>query len=353
MNKSKILFVNDYPMDEALRLWKDGVYPGQHLWGMNKVEQLDRKVVYSHWIRESNLTPILKKIGLSPKRLFRFKLLWGKLKRRNIYFGSYWAYKTVGRAAISGILRHRIIVLVHHPIPYSKADGSLLQAAKGVFFLNSFAYQETLRNFPNIQSKSHVVGWCLDTGFYDRISADGEANTKLIVAAGKTMRDYDTFVAAIRLVNDPDLRVEIYCSSDTAPQVTDTRVKVFLGTENGTSINYTDLVKRYKQAFAIAVPMQAADKTIGLTSIWDAFAVAKPVLVTHNKGIDVPIAAERLGVVIQHGKVQAWADAITALLADPAAARQMGENGRRFAEKHLNERQYAQQLNKLFEQYFD
>lgn len=352
MRGAKILFVNDYPMDKAYVQWQAGKYPGHHLWGMNEVQSLGKEVIFSPWIEENKRTNFLSRFRLSPKKLFQLKLILSKRDVSNIYFGSYWAYKLAGRAEAWGFLRHKIVVLIHHPVPYSKSDRRLLNAAEGVFFLNNYAYNETVKNFPEIKSKSVIVGWCLDTAFYDQILADGNMEPKLIVAAGKTLRDYDTFIEGVRRVNDPDLRVEIYCSEDTAPKVTDPRVKVFVGTDNGASISYMDLVKKYKEAFAIAIPMKKVDKTIGLTSIWDAFAIGKPVLVTENPGIDAPIKEEDLGKMIAPDDVQGWADAIQDLLSNPLAAINMGKRGRDFGENQLSPVEYGKKLNRFFDRFY-
>lgn len=42
----RLLFLNNYPMGEALRLCRAGEYPAQHLWGMREIERYGFEVDY-------------------------------------------------------------------------------------------------------------------------------------------------------------------------------------------------------------------------------------------------------------------------------------------------------------------
>ena len=47
----RIYFANRDPVREALQAWRQGTYPGQHLWGTVALEEAGYEVVYSNFGR--------------------------------------------------------------------------------------------------------------------------------------------------------------------------------------------------------------------------------------------------------------------------------------------------------------
>ena len=45
----RVYFANNYPVRVALRAWRQGTYPGQHLWGTMALEAAGYEVVYSNF----------------------------------------------------------------------------------------------------------------------------------------------------------------------------------------------------------------------------------------------------------------------------------------------------------------
>lgn len=352
MAAGAIHFINDYSMATARERWLAKDYPAHHLWGMNIVEGQGWTVQFSGapvrnrlpWPRLRALTPNIRagiELALLPPR------------QPNIYFGSIHIYKLPGLLKSMGLLRRNLIVMVHHPVKASAVNRRALRAADAIFFLNRFAHDRTVAAMPELAARSHVPGWCVDLDYYDSQMEARPPAPKLIVAAGKELRDYETLVRAVATIEDPDLRVEIYCSEQTAPISSDPRVTVLKGGSHGSSISYNDLLLRYQDAIAIAIPMLPADRTVGMTSVFDAFAARRALMVTRHPCLDAPIEAEGLGLVMEPHSVDGWAAAIRQILADPAAAIDMGERGRRYAEAHLSIPGYGKRLDELFRSHWD
>jgi glycosyltransferase involved in cell wall biosynthesis len=339
-------------MDQAWSRWVKGDYPGHHLWGMNAVADEGWSIEYSDALSRPFRFPI-SRLPLHSNVKSALEIALNRPSQQNIYCGSVHIFKPLALLKRMGAFPHNLIAMIHHPISSTRINELALEAADALFFLNDFSFQSTTRAFPGIGPRSHLVGWCLDTAFYDRIIGQPATGpTKLIVSAGKEHRDYDSLVQGVRLVTDPDLRVEIYCSQETQPRVRDDRVKVFVGGLNSGSISYADLTRKYSEALAIAVPLHPMHRTLGLSSVFDAFAARRALLVTKHMSIDAPIDSARLGITIRPSSPEDWATAIRKLLSDPDVASEMGRNGRAYADDTLSMRAYGGRLNQLFCRYW-
>jgi glycosyltransferase involved in cell wall biosynthesis len=350
--RNSILFVNDYPMDEARRRWLKGDYPGHHLWGMNIVADQGWSVEYSDALSRPFRFPI-DRLPLRKHLQSTLEIVLSRPTQPNIYCGSFHILKPLALLKRIGALPHNLIAMIHHPVSRTSINEIALNTADALFFLNDFSWKSTIGAMPRLGHKSHVVGWCLDRVFYDRIAEQqAAAPSKLIVSAGKEHRDYDCLIQGVMMVDEPDLRVEIYCSEETKPSLRDDRVKVFARGLNGGTISYVDLTRRYSQAIAIAVPLRSLHRTLGLTSVFDAFAMRRALLVTQHPSIDAPIDSKRLGISTRPSCAEDWASAIRKVISEPKLAIEMGQNGRAYAEDVLSIEAYGSRLNQLFCKYW-
>jgi len=107
-------------------------------------------------------------------------------------------------------------------------------------------------------------------------------------------------------------------------------------------------VRIYKDAYAIAIPLNETDALAGLTSLMDAMAMGRPVIMTRNPYVDIDIDALGIGIWVDTGDISGWKSAISKLLADPMMALEMGERARRLCEKGFNIRQFSKNLALVF-----
>lgn len=347
-----IYFLNDYSMAVARERWRAGNYPGHHMWGMNAVAELGWDVEFSPSPYGRN-PPWTRLPGLNTNNRYQLELTAAPPRQANLYCGSIHIYKLLGLLKSAGLFRRKVIAMIHHPVAPNVVNRRALAAADALFYLNQFAHDHTVAAFPELRDRSHVLGWCVDTDFYDaQIAQAPPANEKLIIAAGKELRDYDSLVRGVAMIPDPDLRVEIYCSQETVPAASDPRVTVHKGGSHGAPISYLDLLARYREAIAIAIPMHPVDRTVGMTSVFDGFAARRAVMITRHACIDAPLEAEGLGFFVEPHSAEGWAQAIGKVLADPAGTIAMGERGRGYAERELSMERYGQRLETLFGRYF-
>lgn len=91
-------------------------------------------------------------------------------------------------------------------------------------------------------------------------------------------------------------------------------------------------------------------KTTYPNKVFDYMAAGKPLLLVIDGVIRQVVDEAGAGIFCQPGDPQALARAAAQLAGDPAAARAMGQAGRRHVEAHFNREQLAAQLERVFEE---
>ena len=218
--------------------------------------------------------------------------------------------------------------------------------------------------------KLALVPYQVDTDFWCPQAVPEE---RLICSAGLEFRDYPTLVAA---VSDLDVRVVIGAAShwskrrntaaDVAPPANVT-VDAF---------DYQGLRRLYARSAVVVVPLDDTDFQAGVTTILEAMAMAKPVIVSHSQGqTDVvqdrrtitrgasprarpssllssladatDVKLEPSGFYVPPGDSAALQRAIVYLLDHPEERQRLGAAGRRAVERLTTVDQYATRLRQL------
>lgn len=89
-----------------------------------------------------------------------------------------------------------------------------------------------------------------------------------------------------------------------------------------------DLARRYREACALVIP--ATDEGLGLTAV-EASLSETPVIAFASGGVTDAVVDGETGRLVPAGDVRALAEAIDALVGEPALARRLGQGARRFA----------------------
>jgi glycosyltransferase involved in cell wall biosynthesis len=87
--------------------------------------------------------------------------------------------------------------------------------------------------------------------------------------------------------------------------------------------------------------------------MFEAMACAKPVLLGVRGEAEQLVGAATAGYCIDPESPATLRDAVLALRQDPARARQMGENGRKYVEKHFRREMHARELSSILESLLD
>jgi glycosyltransferase involved in cell wall biosynthesis len=148
---------------------------------------------------------------------------------------------------------------------------------------------------------------------------------QLIVSAGREHRDYATLAAAVK---DLPVQTVIAAGSLYSPAATCRMPKAMPANVSVGTRTPHGLRELYAQAEIVVVPLIPSDFQAGVTTILEAMAMAKPVVVTATVGQrDIVIDGET-GVLVPPHDAPALKATLQRLLADPAERRRLGLNAR-------------------------
>jgi hypothetical protein len=289
-------------------------------------------------------------------------LAWAAFQRRNDYDTIFTDSEGTGlplalllRRASPGKPRH--ICLSHYLSTRSK---------RALFSLGAGRRIDTLITHSTAQSRvaTETLGmpagnvallpYFADERFWNPALATPAAQDRpMICSAGLEFRDYTTLIAAVR---DLDVDARIGAASHWARHnafgaSADMPANVTVG-----AYDYKRLRDLYASARFVVVPLRDVDNQAGVTTILEAMAMGKAVVVTRSRGqtdvirdwrsgaaapppgfLAAPELASTLGALptgwyVQPGDPADLRDAISYLLAHPAVAEEMGRNARRVVE---------------------
>jgi glycosyltransferase involved in cell wall biosynthesis len=233
------------------------------------------------------------------------------------------------------------VAICHHGLAGGRVAARQASGFDRLIFLSGKVASETEQRHPFLRRRAVHLDWGFDLAFHKAVPGAGN----YLIAAGKTGRDYDTLCLALSRVPVP---AQIFCSAESAPTVpVPDGVSVIAGDHQCNAVSDLEMQDWYAQAFAVAVPLQDRHYLLGLTSVLDAMAHGKAVILTKTAYIDVDVDAEGCGISVAPGDIEGWAKAIRYLRDHPGEALHMGRRGRELSERRYNSREFSRSLMKL------
>jgi glycosyltransferase involved in cell wall biosynthesis len=180
-----------------------------------------------------------------------------------------------------------------------------------------------------------------------------ETTTDMICAVGNEMRDYPTFLRAMRGL---DIRCHI-AAREIPPRAS--RKLATIGSilsAGGLPPNitvgprsYRDLRALYARSRFVVIPLRPTDTDNGLRTTLESMAMAKAVICSRVQGqVDV-IEHGKTGLLIPQGDAQALREAIQYLWDHPDVAEAMGKAGRLRIEQHHTFDQFVERVRDVVE----
>jgi len=184
-----------------------------------------------------------------------------------------------------------------------------------------------------------VVGHMVDTDFFHPI--DAPRFDHVLSIGDDTGRDYATLLHATEGL-DCDLVIR---SSSSLPDWADGLPRVTALRER---LSYTALRDLYARAKFVVVPVHETLNASGVTSVLEAAAMGKAVIVSGSQALADFSIPEETCIRVPCGDVDAMRAAIIRLIGDPSACATLGGNARRFVlEHHSMEAFYARYASAL------
>jgi glycosyltransferase involved in cell wall biosynthesis len=215
-----------------------------------------------------------------------------------------------------------------------------------------------------------LLPYQVDTDFWRPQVA---AEERQICSAGIEFRDYPTLV---RAADGLDVRVVIGAASHWSKRRNTATEEARPENVEVASFDYFALRELYARSMIVVVPLSDTDFQAGVTTILEAMAMGKPVIVTHTAGqTDVvedrrtttrgPVPRRRPesmlkmvaasagveiapnGFYVPPGDSDALRRAIIHLVAHPAERQRLGEAGRQAAQRLLTVDQFAERVAQI------
>jgi glycosyltransferase involved in cell wall biosynthesis len=218
-----------------------------------------------------------------------------------------------------------------------------------------------------------LLPYQVDPEFWHPIPA---AEERLLVSAGLEFRDYPTLFAAVK---DLDVQLKVGAASHWSKRKNTALTAGRPANVEVNSYNYWELRDLYSRAAVVVVPVDDVDFQAGITTVLEAMAMGKAVVVTHTYGQtdviedrrtatrnttgaeertrpvsllrnvaaeeDVPI--EQNGFYVPPKDAEALQRAIVYLLEHPERRAELGAAGRRAVERLMTVDQFAERIARV------
>lgn len=316
---------------------KSGTFPAHHLWGMATLSAEKHSIQFADFAIESKL--FKNRNGFWGDVAQQLQAM--QAKADVIFSGSADVTRLLSRMRGMRLFSSPIVNVIHHNLRFGRlwdkwASKLTARGCDLYLPLSNLTRSHLIKRVGVPESRVRMLQWGPDLGFYGEPTGLGD----IVVAAGKTGRDYPTLLKAV-----DDLEIETTIVCDLSPPVVPDNVKIIASGNYGTNpLSYRELLQLYQQALVVAVPLQPWKCLLGLTSILDAMAAARPVICTRNPFLDLDIEKEGCGIWVDPGDAQGWRKAIVRLVNNRAEAEDMGFKGRAICEERLNLNNYSRDL---------
>jgi len=195
-------------------------------------------------------------------------------------------------------------------------------------------------------SQRVAAGWGPDLAYFDKSARKSDIAQDYVIAAGKTRRDYKTLVAAAR---DQNFKLFISANQSALAEAGTLSSNIQV---RDSWVDSEAIVRELCKSIAVAIPVDKhqdeATDLLGFTSLLDALALGKPIVMTRNSLFDVDIEAIGCGYWVDYGDVEEWRNALTRITENPQLAAEMGARGRAYCETDCNLQLFGERLAAAF-----
>lgn len=317
----RIAVLNDYSISTALKLIAEGSYPAQHSWGASLFKSMGAQAVVFPF-HGATLSASLRTQMAVLLQQHRFDVVYSACQSET------WL---LSRLRTLGLFRKPIVAVIHHPVSGRLRGGErFVRGHDSLLFLSRLACEHARAAWPGLKDRMETVDWGVDLAFYDQQPVwDHGFGRNYFVSAGKANRDHQLLADCAAQGRH---RTVIVCSEQTKPHQADASCVTVVSDRSGHALSYGQLTSVYRDARAIVIPMQHVQGLAGLTSLLDAMACGKPVIMTRNASVDIDIEALGFGIWIDAQDARSLRQAMDRLATDDALVHQMGAKAREFAQ---------------------
>jgi glycosyltransferase involved in cell wall biosynthesis len=185
-----------------------------------------------------------------------------------------------------------------------------------------------------------MVPYGVDTDFWAPGLRVEEAD--LVLSAGREHRDHQTLVDAVA----GTARLFIADASAYSPGAHRRVPRAWPDWVERGALNHFELRQHYERAAVVVVPMLPTAYPFGITTLLEAMAMAKAVVVSDTEGLRGVVEHGRTGLVVPPGDPTAIRRAVEQLLGDNGAREDLGRAARSAVLERFSLDQFVDELQR-------
>ena len=199
-----------------------------------------------------------------------------------------------------------------------------LQREFDTIFVYARTQYDTAKNELGIDEKRlRLIPFHADDTFYKPFP-NTQTNPCQISAAGLEWRDYPTLLKAVGQL-PPETVVKLAAASPWSKHTNETEKIAMPPNVSARRYEYNELRDLYASSAVVAVPLYENDFQAGVTTLLEAMAMGKPVVVTQTTGQTDVVTNNENGLTVAPGDVNGWVDALTRLQNDALLRERLGK----------------------------
>ena len=221
-----------------------------------------------------------------------------------------------------GICRHVDALITFSRQQYNAARSWISDADRKLFLIRDYGF--------------------VDVDFFRR-HAVSSANERQVCAVGRESRDYATLFKAVATLPQITLKVEGNSPwSVHRSQIEDLEIPRNVQV---CELEFGTVYKLYAESAVVAVPLRANRIGAGLTTLVEAMAIGKPVIITSSDHMAAREIEDGVNAcLVREGDVEGWRDTLSRLLDDPELRARLVAGGRQWVEQHASRERWLQTM---------
>lgn len=255
-------------------------------------------------------------------------LAWLAFRRRGAFYFATAENTAIPLALLLTFRRGATLAFIGHRITTPQKSrvlrGFRLFHQVGVMFCYSRQQERFAREQLRVPpEKVRRIAFQVDEKFFTPAAAPGAGCG--VVSVGRELRDYPTLFQAL---DGTEVPVTVVASSPWSRRADQTAARpVPANVTLRKGLSSAELRELYRRAAVVVVPLQNVDWPAGVTSLLEAQACGRPVVISASEGI-LDSLDSGAAVTVPCGDAHALRAAVLRLVNNPAQAEEIGRAGR-------------------------
>lgn len=256
-------------------------------------------------------------------------------------------YLILAIAKKTGLLKHEKLIGILHFTPSITTKNRLYikqiyKIFDKVYFHSPKNMEECIKlNIIN-RPQAEILYWGTDLAYLDAL-AQNEKEEECFISTGLENRDYPTLIEAFSSL--PHQKLDIYIYTQSLPQAKEAKnISIHHILPENSNQYYTARKTKKSQCVVIPINNKGLSYCTGHTSIVEAMALGKPIIVTDNPYHPIDVEKESIGIKVKPYDTESWKRAIQFVSTHKNETIEMGRRGRMLAESTYNINKCAEQI---------